>query len=95
MSARETPTGGPCWIDLFSSDTAKARDFYGELFGWTAEEGGPEYYRLRYRITPDSVVVTSSGWGSGWQTLDNGQMLVVQRHTLATEIIDVASVPVG
>jgi hypothetical protein len=59
------------------------------------EEGGPEYYRLRYRITPDAVVVTSSGWGSGWQTLDNGQMLVVQRHSLATEILDVASVPVG
>jgi predicted glutamine amidotransferase len=60
-----------------------------------AEEGGPEYYRLRYRIAADSVVVTSSGWGSGWQTLDNGQMLVVQRHTLETEILDVAPVPVG
>ena len=56
---------------------------------------GPEYYRLRYRITPDSVVVTSSGWGSGWQSLDNGQMLVVQRHTLETEIRDVAPVPAG
>lgn len=56
---------------------------------------GPEYYRLRYRITPDSVVVTSSGWGSGWQSLDNGQMLVVQRHTLETEILDVAAVAAG
>lgn len=54
---------------------------------------GPEYYRLRYRVTPDAVVVASSGWGSGWQTLDNGQMLVVQRHTLETEILDVAPVP--
>jgi predicted glutamine amidotransferase len=54
---------------------------------------GPEYYRLRYRIGADSVVVTSSGWGSGWQSLDNGQMLVVQRHTLETEILDVAPVP--
>ena len=56
---------------------------------------GPEYYRLRYRITPDAVVVASSGWGSGWQTLENGQMLVVQRHTLETEILDVAPVPAG
>jgi predicted glutamine amidotransferase len=56
-------------------------------------EEGPEYYRLRYRITADSVVIASSGWGSGWQTLENGQMLVVQRHTLETRIVDVAPVP--
>ena len=30
-------TGAPCWIDLFSSDTAKATAFYGQLFGWSAE----------------------------------------------------------
>jgi uncharacterized protein len=43
MSARETPTGGPCWIDLFSSDKARAEEFYGRLFGWTAEHTGPEF----------------------------------------------------
>jgi predicted enzyme related to lactoylglutathione lyase len=26
-----------------SSDTDKSRAFYGELFGWTSEEAGPEY----------------------------------------------------
>jgi predicted enzyme related to lactoylglutathione lyase len=35
--------GAPCWIELFSSDTARARAFYGELFGWTSETAGPEY----------------------------------------------------
>jgi uncharacterized protein len=35
--------GQPCWIDLLSSDTAVATDFYGTLFGWTAETAGPEY----------------------------------------------------
>jgi predicted enzyme related to lactoylglutathione lyase len=29
--------GAPCWIDIYSSDTAKATEFYGQLFGWTAE----------------------------------------------------------
>ena len=29
--------GAPCWIDLYSSDTEKATEFYGGLFGWTAE----------------------------------------------------------
>ena len=38
-----TPLGAPCWIDLFSSDTDRATDFYGELFGWTAENAGPDY----------------------------------------------------
>src|SRR5688572_8876685 len=44
MPRRETtPTGAPCWIDLYSSDPERSRAFYGALFGWTAEETGPEY----------------------------------------------------
>jgi predicted enzyme related to lactoylglutathione lyase len=39
----EHPVGTPCWIELFTSDTDKARAFYGELFGWTTEEMGPDY----------------------------------------------------
>lgn len=37
------PIGAPCWIDLMTSDTAKSRAFYGELFGWTSEDAGQEY----------------------------------------------------
>jgi predicted enzyme related to lactoylglutathione lyase len=37
------PVGAPCWVDLFTSDTDKARAFYGRLFGWTAEDAGEEY----------------------------------------------------
>jgi uncharacterized protein len=36
-------TGAPCWNDLYSSDTAKAAEFYGGLFGWTTFDPGPEY----------------------------------------------------
>jgi predicted enzyme related to lactoylglutathione lyase len=44
MPARNgSPEGAPCWIDLMSSDTDRSRAFYGELFGWTSEQGGPEY----------------------------------------------------
>jgi len=35
--------GRPIWIELFTPDPAAARAFYGELFGWTVQEGGPEY----------------------------------------------------
>jgi predicted enzyme related to lactoylglutathione lyase len=39
----DAPIGAPCWIDLFSSDTDRSREFYGDLFGWTSEAGGPEF----------------------------------------------------
>jgi predicted glutamine amidotransferase len=51
-----------------------------------AAEQEHEYYHMRYRVTPDAVVVTSSGWGDGWETLGNGELLVVQRSTLEVEI---------
>jgi len=34
--------GMPCWLDLGTTDTAAAREFYGRLFGWDYEVGGPE-----------------------------------------------------
>ncbi len=43
MTAYTAPTGAPCWIDLFSSDPDRAAEFYGAVFGWTAESAGEEY----------------------------------------------------
>ncbi len=41
---RETaPIGAPCWTDLFTSDTERSRAFYGETFGWTAEDPSEEF----------------------------------------------------
>lgn len=42
MTTSKVP-GAPCWVELFTRDTAAALAFYGELFGWTPEDGGPEY----------------------------------------------------
>jgi uncharacterized protein len=42
MSLTHSP-GDPNWIELFTTDTDGARDFYGDLFGWTAQDSGPEY----------------------------------------------------
>ncbi len=38
-----TTPGAPCWIDLMSSDPDRATEFYGQLFGWSAEDAGEEY----------------------------------------------------
>lgn len=37
------PTGAPCWMDLLTSDTAQARAFYAEIFGWTAGEAAEQF----------------------------------------------------
>src|SRR5437588_11845357 len=44
MPARDTaPVGAPCWVDLMTSDTARARDFYTQLVGGGAEDPNPEF----------------------------------------------------
>ena len=50
------------------------------------EDLGPDYYDLRYRVTADAVQVSSSGWGSGWRALANGDMLTVTRGTLQATV---------
>jgi predicted enzyme related to lactoylglutathione lyase len=37
------PLGAPTWIDLFTSDLGRAREFYGAVFGWTFESAGPDH----------------------------------------------------
>ena len=39
----KAPLGAPCWVDLWTSDIAGSRTFYGELFGWEAGEPDPQY----------------------------------------------------
>lgn len=36
------PDGAPCWADLNTPDLAGAQRFYGDLLGWTFDEGDPE-----------------------------------------------------
>jgi len=44
MTTRDhAPVGAPCWVDLWTSDVAGSRAFYGELFGWEAGEADPQF----------------------------------------------------
>ena len=55
MPARDTaPIGAPCWVDLMTSDTERARQFYSQLFGWTAEEPNEEFGGY-FNFTKDGV----------------------------------------
>jgi len=49
---------------------------------------GDGYYDLYYKITDKDVVVASSGWNQdGWKQLPNHQILVVDRSTLAINVL--------
>jgi predicted glutamine amidotransferase len=50
------------------------------------KEEEPDYYHLCYRVTPGAVIVSSSGWGTEWSSLENGQILAVQRDTLDVSV---------
>ncbi len=43
VTRQSAPLGAPNWIDLTTSDLDRAQQFYGAVFGWTFETGGPEY----------------------------------------------------
>jgi predicted glutamine amidotransferase len=52
-----------------------------------------DYFHLLYQVGPERVIVRSSGLGqdsTGWETLKNGQMLLVERGTLRVTIVDIA-----
>jgi predicted glutamine amidotransferase len=50
------------------------------------KEDEPDYYHLGYRVTPDVVIVSSSGWGADWTSLENGEILTVKRDTLDVSV---------
>ena len=57
MPAREiAPVGAPCWVDLMTSDPEGSKSFYGQLFGWTAEEPAGEFGGY-VNFTKDGVLV--------------------------------------
>ncbi|MEU6079182.1 VOC family protein [Streptomyces sp. NPDC047108] len=37
------PEGAPCWVDAMVPDLEAGKRFYGELFGWTFDQGEADY----------------------------------------------------
>jgi predicted enzyme related to lactoylglutathione lyase len=55
MRTRDVSAGAPCWIDLNTSDTAAAREFYTGVFGWTAGQASEEfggYFMFEHKGSP-------------------------------------------
>lgn len=53
------PIGAPCWVDLMTSDTEGARTFYGQLFGWAAEDPNDDFGGY-FNFTKDGVRVAGA-----------------------------------
>ncbi|MGI8809327.1 MAG: VOC family protein [Acidimicrobiales bacterium] len=80
MPTRETaPTGAPCWVDLTTSDVDGARSFYGQLFGWEAEEANEEFGGY-FNFTKDGVHVAG-----GMSSMPDAGMPDVWSVYLATD----------
>lgn len=72
-----------CWHDRAKVPHAELRE---RGLGDRPDEVAA-YFDLGYRLTPDAVVVASSGWSRGdWTPLPNRHVLVADRVTLRTSI---------
>lgn len=76
----DTITGAPCWIDLLTSDADRSRAFYGELFGWTSVQGGPE--------TGGYVNFLKDGQPVAGAMANDGQSGAVDGWTVYLEVAD-------
>jgi predicted enzyme related to lactoylglutathione lyase len=72
MPAPTLVVGAPCWIDLYSSDTERATEFYGRLLGWKAAPAD-ERFGGYFTFTKDGKHVAgcmandgSTGYPDGW-----------------------------
>jgi predicted glutamine amidotransferase len=58
------------------------------LAGYQQADEIARYFDLAYRVTPNSVVVASSGWPQpGWAPLPNRHVMVTDRGTLETRVL--------
>src|SRR4051812_40312904 len=61
------PEGAPCWAEARLPDVEAGKRFYGDLFGWTFDEGaGAErgYYTAAY--SEDRAVTALAPGAQGW-----------------------------
>ena len=96
--------GAPSWFETLSRDSAKARPFYCELFGWTSETapmGGTEYTTFQLdglpvagmmQITPEMGTFPSH-WGVYFTVNDADAIVKLAAELGATIFIPVMPVP--
>ncbi|MCA1847320.1 MAG: VOC family protein, partial [Actinobacteria bacterium] len=72
----EYAPGTPSWVDLGTPDLEGAKAFYGALFGWQAEDQGPDtggycMWKLRGRNVGGLMPLMGEGQPPAWSTYVN------------------------
>ncbi len=80
--------GTPIWVDLGTTDVAAAAAFYGELFGWTFQDMGPEsggygMFRKDGQLVAGIGPATDPSRGTSWATYFQGDADEVTSRTAA------------
>lgn len=83
----------PCWFDLSTSDLTAAKALYGELFGWSYMDGGPElgHYTMAFNAAGRATAALApkmpgqeqmpTVWTVYWGTADiNASVARITQH---------------
>jgi predicted enzyme related to lactoylglutathione lyase len=67
------PAGTPSWVEVTSHDTAASSAFYGTLFGWEADDQGPDtghyvVFRKQGKAVAGDAPIMMDGQPPAWTT---------------------------
>jgi uncharacterized protein len=86
MTIRESaPNGAPCWADLWTSDVEGSGKFYGELFGWEAQEPSAEFGGY-FMFTRNGVPVAGGMGDMGDMRANNAWKVYLATDDIAKSI---------
>ena len=99
MTARDTSSvGAPCWVDTWQPDPRAAKDFYGQLFGWSFDDPIPmpsaldgDYYtaRLHGQLVAgigQAPPLSAAGWMTHVRVEDVGESLARAERSGGTRL---------
>jgi predicted enzyme related to lactoylglutathione lyase len=79
------PIGSPCWVDLWTSDVEGSRKFYGELFGWEAQDPSAEFGGY-FMFTRDGVPIAGGMGDMGDLAADNSWKIYLKTDDIAKTV---------
>jgi predicted enzyme related to lactoylglutathione lyase len=82
----KAPIGSPCWTDLWTSDVEGSRRFYGDLFGWEAQEPNPEFGGY-FMFTRDGVPTAGAMGDMGDMPADNSWKIYLTSDDIAKTVL--------
>ncbi|TDV42236.1 VOC family protein [Actinophytocola oryzae] len=80
------------WIELPAADAAKAKAFYGSLFGWTTMEFGPDYHLIQ-NGPAGAITSGDSSHPRVYFATDDIEASVRRVHELGGRTEDVQTIP--